>query len=52
MGQMMNSEYQSAALQHQQMMMMNQAEWSRAQQEMQVHEWRMQQEFEHLKIAE
>jgi hypothetical protein len=50
MNGMMGEEYKHAMAQQHHIAMMQQHEWQRAQEDMKLQEWRMQQEFEQISL--
>ncbi len=52
MNAMMEGQFNESMAQHQQMMMMQQMEWARAQEEMKLQEWKMQQQFENISLQQ
>ena len=52
MNAMMEGQFNESMAQHQQMMMMQQMEWARSQEEIKLQEWKMQQEFENISLLQ
>jgi hypothetical protein len=52
MNGMMEGQFNESMAQHQQMMMMQQMEWARSQEEIKLQEWKMQQEFENISLLQ